>query len=102
MGPVLGRPVDRHARRREQGQKLAGSITGFFEKQAEKESENIENEALAKEGLNLEGLRGPARAQKIKSFYEGQLKKKEIASRLKAEKGLSDYKREQEVAGEEE
>jgi len=102
MGPTLGPPVDRYARRREAGKEFANAISGFFQKQSENESERIENEALEKQGLSLQGLRGKARDQAIKSFYEGELKEKEIGSRLRAEKGFSDYKRAQEEAGEEE
>lgn len=96
MGPTLGPPVDRYARRREQGKQLAGSIHNFFEKQADKEAEDIENKAFKEEGLNLEGKRGKAREFAIKSHHEGKLKKEEIGAKLRAEKGFDEYKRQKE------
>jgi len=94
MGPTLGPPVDRYARRREQGQKLAGSIQGFFNKLEEKEAERIENEAYEKEGLILEGKRGKARELAIKGHHEGNLQKKIIGEKLRSEKAFDEYKRE--------
>lgn len=96
MGPTLGPPVDRYARRRAAGKDFANAITGFFGKQAEKEAERIENEAFEKEGLSLEGKKGKAREFAIKSHHEGKLKKEEIGEKLKAEKGFDEYKRQKE------
>ncbi len=86
MGPTLGPPVDRYRRRREAGKEFARSIQGFFEKQAEKEAERIENESFEKEGLSLEGKRGKAREFAIKSHYEGKLKKQELGLKGESEK----------------
>lgn len=74
MGPVLAPPIDRYARRREAGKQFADAVTGFFQKQAENEATKVENEALKKQGIDVEGLRGKTREHAIKSGYERLLK----------------------------
>lgn len=56
MGPTLGPPIDRYARRREQGQRLAGSMQDFFRNQEEVE-------ALKKYGVDTKGLSPDQRQQ---------------------------------------
>lgn len=87
MGPTLGPPVDRYARRRAAGKEFANAITGYFQKQAEKEEEEIENEALEKAyGINLKGTKGKTRQEILKHELAGRLKESEYGLKQESEK----------------
>lgn len=89
MGPTLGPPVDRYARRRSSGKEFANAIQGYFHKQAEKEAEEIENEAIEKEyGINLKGVRGENRRDILKHKLAGELKSGESRLASQEEENL--------------
>jgi len=84
MGPTLGPTVDRYARRREQGQKLAGSITGFFNKLEDIEDEKLEKEYLKSKGHDLTALKGKGYKRAAALAYEGLLQDQKYNAKLKA------------------